>query len=122
MLDALLGKLSPQAGDVLVFLGDLVDRRPDSPGVVRAVRDMAENAPFEVVLIEGNHEELHRRYRRNLIERPEIAAEQADRHCELATLNVALSGADVAFWTRLCRSIVSMLMAYLPCMASFQVT
>jgi predicted MPP superfamily phosphohydrolase len=62
-LDALMDALAPQAGDVAVFLGDLVDRGPDSPGVVRAVRDMAENAAFDVVLIEGNHEELHRRCR-----------------------------------------------------------
>lgn len=96
-LDALMHALAPEAGDVVVFLGDLVDRGPDSIGVVHAVRDMAENAPFDVVLIEGNHEELHRRYRRNLIERPEIAAEQAERNAELAPLNAALTGADIAF-------------------------
>lgn len=65
--------------------------------MVRAVRDMAENAPFDVVLIEGNHEELHRRYRRNLIERPAIAAEQAERNAELIPLNSALTSADIAF-------------------------
>jgi diadenosine tetraphosphatase ApaH/serine/threonine PP2A family protein phosphatase len=58
---------------------------------------MAENAPFDVVLIEGNHEDLHRRYRRNLIERPEIAAGQAERHTDLAELTAALTAEDIAF-------------------------
>ena len=77
--------LAPQPGDIVVFLGDLVDKGPNALGVVRAVRNMAENAPFDVVLIEGNHEDLHRRYRRKLAERPEIAAEQAARHADPMT-------------------------------------
>lgn len=41
-------------GRHLVFLGDLVDRGPDSPGVVRLVRDLVEAGRASVVL--GNHE------------------------------------------------------------------
>jgi serine/threonine protein phosphatase 1 len=96
-LGALMARLEPAAGDVVVFLGDLIDRGPDSVGVVRAVRDMAESATFDVVLIEGNHEDLHRRYRRNLVLRPEIAAAQAARNPELELLADALSAEDVAF-------------------------
>lgn len=96
-LDALMARLEPGTDDVVVFLGDLVDRGPNSIGVVRAVRNMAENAAFDVVLIEGNHEELHRRYRRNLVLRPEIAAAQAARNPELEVLTAALSAEDVAF-------------------------
>src|SRR5947209_2596705 len=38
----------------LVFLGDLVDRGPDSPGVVRRVRDLVEAGRAQCIL--GNHE------------------------------------------------------------------
>ena len=96
-LDALMNKLAPASDDVVVFLGDLLDKGPDPLGVVQAVRQMAESAPFEVVLIEGNHEDLHRRYRRNLTERPKIAEEQAARHAELAALTASLDENDVAF-------------------------
>lgn len=96
-LAALMDKLAPGAGDVVIFLGDLVDRGPDSIGVVRAVRTLAESAPFAVVLIEGNHEEQHRRYRRNLVLRPEIAAEQAARNPELEALTAQLSAKDATF-------------------------
>lgn len=41
-------------GRRLVFLGDLVDRGPDSPGVVRLVRGMIEAGNAQAVL--GNHE------------------------------------------------------------------
>jgi hypothetical protein len=41
-------------GRSLVFVGDLVDRGPDSPGVVRLVRDLVEAGRAQVIL--GNHE------------------------------------------------------------------
>lgn len=41
-------------GRHLVFLGDLVDRGPDSPGVVRFVRRLIDSARASVIL--GNHE------------------------------------------------------------------
>ena len=37
-----------------VFIGDLVDRGPDSPGVVRRVQELVENHGAQVIL--GNHE------------------------------------------------------------------
>lgn len=96
-LRQLMAELAPEAGDVVVFIGDLVDKGPDSVGTVRLVREMAETAPYTVVFVEGNHEDLHRRYRRNLTERPEVAAEQAERQPELAEITAALSDADIAF-------------------------
>lgn len=62
-IDALLSLLdrlgyttdgSHSDGRRLVFLGDLVDRGPDSPGVVRLVRGMIEAGNAQAVL--GNHE------------------------------------------------------------------
>ncbi|WP_139068857.1 metallophosphoesterase, partial [Hyphomonas sp. ND6WE1B] len=59
---ALITKLALGAGDRLVFVGDLVDKGPEPAGVVRFVRQLSETAPYEVILIEGNHEDRHRRY------------------------------------------------------------
>jgi len=58
-LDRLLKRLGcdPERGEVerpLVFVGDLVDRGPDSPGVVRRVRSLVEAGVAHVVA--GNHE------------------------------------------------------------------
>lgn len=62
-LDALRALLAAAGYDVegrnpdgrrLVFLGDLVDRGPDSPGVVRLVRGLVESGQAHAIL--GNHE------------------------------------------------------------------
>ena len=45
------------AETVLVFLGDLVDRGPDSAGVVERVRRLADDRPG-VRMLMGNHEEV----------------------------------------------------------------
>jgi len=64
LLEALLAQLGygrspagwrrPDAQRRVVFLGDYVDRGPDSPGVVRIVRDMVEAGA--ALAIAGNHE------------------------------------------------------------------
>lgn len=41
----------------LVFLGDYVDRGPDSAGVLAAVKDLCDAHPDQVVALRGNHEE-----------------------------------------------------------------
>lgn len=46
------------ARTTLIFLGDLIDRGPDSAGVVRYVRALTADDRFDVRLIMGNHEEL----------------------------------------------------------------
>ena len=68
-LEALLGRLGyritrdaagrpsgavPPAGRTAVFLGDLVDRGPDSPGVLRLVMGMV--AAGQALAVPGNHE------------------------------------------------------------------
>jgi hypothetical protein len=64
-LESLLEVVRPTGHDSLWFLGDLVDRGPDSAGVVRLVRKLNAN------LVLGNHDDKHVRYRRFLQRREE---------------------------------------------------
>ena len=54
-LNALLLQVQVRSGDRLVFLGDMVDRGPDSPGVIRRVRGLLHTFPGSTALL-GNHE------------------------------------------------------------------
>jgi serine/threonine protein phosphatase 1 len=42
----------------LVFLGDYIDRGPDSAGVIKTVQDLQRREPANVICLMGNHEEL----------------------------------------------------------------
>lgn len=55
-LDALLAAISLAASDHLVLLGDLVDRGPNSAGVLRRVRILSNL--HRVTIIKGNHEQM----------------------------------------------------------------
>ena len=55
-LKKLIAALPP--GEPLVFLGDYIDRGPDSAGVVRYLRGLAAQRPCR--FLKGNHEELMR--------------------------------------------------------------
>lgn len=55
-LQKLLDAIAPQPEDTLVFLGDLVDRGPDSKGVVDQVLEL--NGKCGLRVIQGNHEEM----------------------------------------------------------------
>lgn len=55
-LDALIEKLEPTADDHLVFVGDYVDRGPDSKGVIERLLDLEER--FTCTFLKGNHESL----------------------------------------------------------------
>lgn len=59
MLDAIRDDIAgrPKARNVVVFLGDLIDRGPDSAAVVERLRTLADE-PFRPVFISGNHEEV----------------------------------------------------------------
>jgi serine/threonine protein phosphatase 1 len=56
LLDDLLERLELSDGDRLVFLGDYVDRGPDSKGVVERLIDLAQR--IECVFLLGNHESM----------------------------------------------------------------
>src|SRR3954467_8754708 len=44
--------------DSLVFLGDLIDRGPDAPGVVADVLELQRANPARTIVIRGNHEQM----------------------------------------------------------------
>jgi serine/threonine protein phosphatase 1 len=57
-LENVFGQLPTlDAEDTIVFLGDYLDRGPDSAGVVRFVRDLAARGPAKVIALRGNHED-----------------------------------------------------------------
>ena len=57
-LEKLFERLPPLvATDTVVFLGDYVDRGPDSAGVVAYVRKLAAESPAKIVTLRGNHED-----------------------------------------------------------------
>jgi len=57
-LRSLLETVTPNltADDTLVFLGDYIDRGPDSKGCVEEIVRLSREAPFSVVPLIGNHE------------------------------------------------------------------
>jgi hypothetical protein len=65
-LDILLDRLEHRPEDHIIFVGDLIHRGPDSGLVVRTVKELAERR--RVTIVEGNHEEKHRRWRKAVAE------------------------------------------------------
>ena len=63
LLDEMLGAISddihrmPPARNLVVFLGDLIDRGPDSAGVIERLANLNDEL-FSAVFITGNHEEV----------------------------------------------------------------
>lgn len=56
----MLGRLdwAPGRGDLLIFLGDYIDRGPRSYEVVETLLELKECAPNEVITLMGNHERM----------------------------------------------------------------
>ena len=49
-------QIRPSRSDVLYFLGDYIDRGPDSKGVIDYIITLQENE-YEVKVLKGNHED-----------------------------------------------------------------
>lgn len=56
-LNALLDKIAFTTSDELIFLGDYVDRGPDSIGVLNKLAMLKLNG-YQVVMLRGNHEQM----------------------------------------------------------------
>ncbi|NNM73463.1 metallophosphoesterase family protein [Enterovirga aerilata] len=64
LLVALLSRIEADAAGRrhrLVFVGDYIDRGPDSAGVIRTLRSLQAQRGGEVVCLKGNHEDLYLR-------------------------------------------------------------
>ena len=59
-LNELVSKLELNPEDHVLFIGDLIDKGPDSIGVIKRVEELKNN--FKVTLLLGNHEEKFLRY------------------------------------------------------------
>lgn len=55
--DALIESLAPTRDDHLILLGDVIDRGPDSAGVLRRILSLRESFP-RLTLLMGNHEQM----------------------------------------------------------------
>ena len=55
-LNLLLDRIGPSADDHLVFVGDYIDRGPDSSGVIDRLMDLSEEV--RCTFLKGNHEAL----------------------------------------------------------------
>ena len=93
-LHQLFEKLIPRQDDQIVFVGDLLDKGPNSSGVVKMVRELS--SKHDVVLVEGNHEDKHRRFRKHLAKGSDTAHKMKDAD-ELAEITDGLSADDKAF-------------------------
>lgn len=56
-LEGLLEKVAPSEADRLIFLGDYIDRGPDSKGVIDTLLALARRFP-QTVFLKGNHEAM----------------------------------------------------------------
>ncbi len=57
LLQQLMLKVAPSADDQVIFLGDYIDRGPDSRGVIDYLLDFRERWP-QTVFLKGNHEAM----------------------------------------------------------------
>jgi serine/threonine protein phosphatase 1 len=55
-LDVLLERIDPEQGDHLVFIGDYIDRGPDSKGVIDRLIELSDS--YSCTFLRGNHEAL----------------------------------------------------------------
>lgn len=60
-LESVLARIEPQASDTLIFLGDVIDRGPDSRGVIDQLISLKNRC--QMVPLLGNHEEMMLRAR-----------------------------------------------------------
>src|SRR5688572_29421740 len=57
-LAAILVRLPPlDAHDTIIFLGDYIDRGPDSRDVIEFLREFPSHTPARTIFLRGNHED-----------------------------------------------------------------
>ena len=93
-LERLLCKLKLRKDDHIIFVGDLLDKGPLSAEVVRIALELS--TLYSVTLVEGNHEEKHKRFRNHLINNRATAFKMKNA-TEMQQITKHLSVQDVAF-------------------------
>jgi len=93
-LKALLERCNLRSTDKLFFIGDLIDKGPDSVGVVKFVYNLS--LDYEVMLILGNHEEKFLRYLRNKKQNPKALKEMIIS-ADFFTLEENLTSDELSF-------------------------
>ena len=93
-LISLIEDLKLQDEDKLYFIGDLIDRGPDSVGVVKYVRSLS--ARYSTILILGNHEEKLLRFNHHKNMKDEFLHKMQDTD-NLKFLEQNLNSLDIEF-------------------------
>lgn len=93
-LQELVQQLAPGADDQLIFIGDLIDRGPDSSAVVRQVVQWSKQVNVKLIL--GNHEEKFLRYVQHIKEASGIEKQMKHIH-EFPNLLDSLSDDELLF-------------------------
>lgn len=96
-LTDLIDKLRVKDDDELIFVGDLLDKGPHSAHVVWYIRSL-ERQGVPIVLVEGNHEESHVRFRRHEKRRAGTGKKNPmSRAGEMQKINERLERDDIKF-------------------------
>ena len=93
-LKSLLAKIEITSNDELFFIGDLIDKGPDSVGVVKYVYELSKKN--KTILILGNHEEKFLRYLHNKTHNTK-ALEQMKIAPDFETLDSELTNEEIDF-------------------------
>lgn len=91
----LVSNLNPTPDDTLVFVGDLMDKGPDSAATVKWVRNL--KSYTNVVLVKGNHEWKHERFRKKFLAGDVDGAMAIKNSEELREITEGLDSEDIAF-------------------------
>ncbi len=94
-LQDLVSKVNPSPEDEIIFVGDLVDKGPDCAPTVKFVRELSET--HNVVLVKGNHEWKHERFRKKLFSGDMSGAMAMKGAEEIREITEELSPEDIRF-------------------------
>lgn len=93
-LQELLDRCALRPGDQLIFIGDLIQKGPDSVGVLQRVLRLRQT--YSVRLLIGNHEEKFLRYLDNRAHHPDALAQMTEKE-DFEALAAQVSEAEIAF-------------------------
>jgi len=95
-LKALVAAVKLTKDDLLVLAGDVMDKGPDSAGVVQFLRDLRDQG-YNIILVLGNHDEKNARFRMAFARAGEKGVKKMKGRDEMMAFTEALSPEDVAF-------------------------